>query len=218
MDELEEKIDINLKKEIANAITHALGAIFFLVANPILILYTFKNGSYLNVVSATVFSLSLIFTYLSSTLYHGMQEKTTKYVLRVFDHISIYFLIGGSYTVMVQFFLWDQRGKIFLIIMWSLILIGTILKIFFTGKYDFISTVFYVLLGWMAVIYIKAFYQIMPLPVFYLIVGGGLSYSFGVIFYAWKKFTYHHAFWHIFVLAGSIAHFTAATWAAVDFL
>lgn len=210
--------DKALNKEIANSITHAIGLVFFLVANPILILYTFKNGTYGNVMAATIFSFTLIFTYLSSTLYHSMQEPKTKYVLRIFDHISIFFLIGGSYTALIQFYLWDERGKILMSIMWTLILGGTILKIFFTGKYDFVSTVFYILLGCIAIIYIRTLQELMSPIVFKLLIIGGLSYLFGVIFYAWKRYTYHHAVWHLFVAAGSVCHFLAITISAVEYL
>ena len=215
MSNLNEK---SLNKEIANSITHAIGLVFFLVANPILILYTFQNGSSGNVLAATIFSFTLIFTYLSSTLYHAMQESKTKYVLRIFDHISIFFLIGGSYTALIQFYLWDERGKILLCIMWILIFVGTVLKIFFTGKYDFISTVFYILLGCMAIFYIQTLNELMSPTTFNLLVIGGLSYLLGVIFYAWKKFTYHHAIWHLFVTGGSVCHFLSITLSAVEFL
>ena len=212
------KSEQSLNKEIANSITHAIGFVFFLVANPILILYTFKNGTYANVLAATIFDFTLIFTYLSSTLYHAMQESKTKYVLRIFDHISIFFLIGGSYTALIQFYLWDERGQFLLFIMWVLIFIGTILKIFFTGKYDFISTVFYILLGCMAIFYIKTLNELMTTTTFNLLIIGGLSYLLGVIFYARKKFTYHHAIWHLFVMGGSVCHFLSITLSAVEYL
>lgn len=123
------------------------------------------------------------------------------------DHISIYFLIGGSYTPLVAKFV--PNSLQFLLILWVSIAIGVVFKLFFTGKYDFVSTLSYLALGWMALLIIEPLYHNAPEKVLLQIIAGGVSYSTGVIFYVWKRYMYHHAIWHLFVLVGSFFHFLA---------
>lgn len=197
---------IEIKKEIANSITHGLGILFFLIATPMLLYKAYQHKT-IYFISCIVFTIGLIMVYGSSTIYHAIQKERIKKKLRVLDHISIYLLIGGSYTPFIAKYLTNPKAGTFLIILWSIIALGVLLKFFFTGKYDFISTLSYLALGWMAVFIIRPMTQNMPNHVMWLLIAGGLSYSLGVIFYAWKKFTYHHAVWHCFVLGGSITHF-----------
>jgi hemolysin III len=158
-------------------------------------------------IACSVFVAGLIMVYSASTLYHAIQKESLKKKLRVYDHISIYMLIGGSYTPFIAKYCVNAQAGSFLLIIWSIIGLGIVLKFFFTGKYDFLSTISYLGLGWLAVLIGRPMMQHMPAHVFYLLLGGGLSYSLGVVFYAWKKFTYHHAVWHCFVLCGSVTHF-----------
>lgn len=197
---------IEIKKEIANSITHGIGILFFLIATPFLLHKAFQVKT-IYLVACIVFSIGLIMVYASSTIYHAIQKEKLKKKLRVLDHISIYMLIGGRYTPYIAKYLTNPKAGTFLLIMWSIIAVGVLLKFFFTGKYDFISTLSYLALGWMAVFIIKPMVHGMPTNVMWLLISGGLCYSLGVIFYAWKKFTYHHAVWHCFVLGGSITHF-----------
>jgi hemolysin III len=197
---------VEIKKEIANSITHGIGILFFLSAIPFL-LYKAFHVKTIYLVACIVFAIGLIMVYSSSTLYHAIQKESIKRKLRVYDHISIYMLIGGSYTPFIAKYLANPTAGTFLMILWSLIALFVLLKFFFTGKYDFISTISYLALGWMAVFICRPMIHGMPTHVFYLLVGGGLSYTLGIIFYAWKRFTYHHAVWHCFVLGGSVTHF-----------
>jgi hemolysin III len=197
---------VEIKKEIANSITHGIGILFFLVASPML-MYKAYQTSMVYFISCIVFSVGLIMVYGSSTVYHAIQKEKIKKKLRVLDHISIYMLIGGSYTPFIAKYLTNPKAGTFLMILWSIIALGVLLKFFFTGKYDFISTLSYLALGWMAVFIMRPMTQHMPDNVMWLLIAGGLSYSLGVIFYAWKKFTYHHAVWHCFVLGGSVTHY-----------
>ncbi|MDB5228691.1 MAG: channel protein hemolysin family [Bacteroidota bacterium] len=197
---------VEIKKEIANTITHGVGILFFLTAIPFL-LYKACHVKTIYLIACVVFAVGLIMVYSSSTLYHAIQNENVKRKLRVYDHISIYMLIGGSYTPFIAKYLVSPTASTFLTIIWCIIALCVALKFFFTGKYDFISTLSYLGLGWMAVFIGKPMLHDMPSNVMWLLIFGGLSYSLGVIFYAWKKFTYHHAVWHCFVLCGSVTHF-----------
>jgi hemolysin III len=194
------------RKELANTITHGLGLLVFLIAIPVLLFKGYQLGRPGLLLGAGLFSLGLIKVYSFSTLYHAARNETLKHRFRIMDHISIYWLIAGSYTPFVIKYVPHGTAIIFLACMWGTVSLGTIAKLFFTGKYDNISTVAYVLLGWMAV-FIFEYILAIPSIILFLIAAGGFSYSFGVIFYAWKRYRYHHAVWHVCVLCGSICHF-----------
>lgn len=195
--------------EIANTLTHLAGIILFLSFLPSLFIKMLNDNNFTYLWAVGVFTFGLMMVYGSSTLYHYVKEESLKKTLRIWDHASIYLLIGGTYTPLIAKFLPFDQAMWFLIIMWSIIAAGVILKIFFTGRFETFSVISYLALGWMAVFVFKDFVQAAPENVQYLILFGGLSYSFGVIFYAWHKIPYNHAIWHLFVLAGSTFHFFA---------
>lgn len=199
----------HLNRELANAITHGLGTLFFIVAIPVLLAYSATHASFSFTISAAIFGFSLLLVYMSSTLYHGIQHQKTKRIMRIFDHMSIFLLIGGSYTPLVQHYLDKDTSTLFLSILWSIIGLGCIFKIFFTGRYEKLSTAAYLGLGWMAVFIIRPIMEQMPAHVFYLLLASGFCYTVGVIFYTNKKIPYHHAVWHLFVLGGSVTHYLA---------
>jgi hemolysin III len=130
-------------------------------------------------------------------------------VLKIFDHISIYFLIAGTYTPFILAYLFTKTGIILLIILWGLTCIGIFFKIFFVNRFNLISTIIYLLMGWMLVWGGRSFFQEMPVSVIILIITGGVLYSLGVIFYLWQKWVWHHAIWHLFVLTAAICHYVA---------
>ena len=196
-------------EELANAISHGIGFLLALILVPVLIAKASLQSTNLITIACAVFSFGFLMAYLSSTIYHLVQNPKSKKLLRVWDHISIFFLIGGTYTPVVCKFTDQQTAIIFLGIMWSLIIAGSVLKIFFTGRYDKLSTAIYVLLGWMVVFIIKPLMAHMPLEVFWWILGGGIAYTFGVIFYKWHKLTFQHSIWHLFVLAGTLLQYVA---------
>jgi len=199
---------IEIRKEVANTITHGLGLLVFLLAIPVLLFKGWQLGRPGLLIGAALFSLGLLKVYFFSTWYHAVRETGLKHRLRVMDHISIYWLIGGSYTPFVVKYVPEQTAIPFLVIMWSVVIAGTIVKVYFTGKYDMISTAAYVALGWMGVFVFRHIIEI-PQPVLTCIVAGGMAYMAGVIFYLWKRYAYHHAVWHLFVFAGSALHFIA---------
>lgn len=206
---------IEIKKEIANAITHGLGFITFAALIPILFVKASHYEVNYKIVGLIFFSIGLVAVYLSSTIYHAVMHEKAKSILRIADHISIYYLIAGTYTALLMQSIPFEKIKWFIIILWSIVAIGTIKKIFLTGKYDTISTIIYVVMGCMGLFEINTILHFVPNKVLLFMLIGGIAYLLGVIFYAWKRYTYHHAVWHLFVLTGSIMHFFGI-WYALD--
>lgn len=199
-----------LSEEKANYITHAIGIAFSLIAIPFMVVYAIQKSSAATVWGVSVFGFAMLMVYMASTIYHAVKQNTsTKRVLRVWDHISIFVMIGGSYTPVVIKYTDLSTATIFLSAMWGIIAFGSILKVFFTGKYIILEVILYIALGWMAVFIIKPLIANMPAQIFSFILISGLFYSVGVVFYLWKKLNYHHAVWHVFVLAGTVTHFFA---------
>lgn len=197
------------QEEIANVITHGAGVVFCLVATPFLIMLTSKNEPANGIWAVSIFSFGMLMVYLSSTLYHAAKGERVKKALRVWDHISIFLLIAGTYTPVVYRYTDHSTSTVFLTVMWSIVALGIIKKLFLTGKYQTLSLILYLALGWMAVFIIKPLIHNVPNEVWYWLAIGGLCYTSGVIFYRWKKLQYHHAVWHCFVLAGTITHYVA---------
>jgi hemolysin III len=198
-----------IKEEVANSITHGLGIVFCLIAVPFMVAYALHSSTASTVWAVSIFGFGMLMVYSSSTLYHYAKKKDTKRLLRIWDHISIFVLIAGTYTPLVIKFTETSTAIIFLTIMWSIVGVGSFLKIFFTGRFKIVSVLFYVALGCMAVFIIGPLSANMPVEVFTWLLVGGFAYLFGVVFYLWRKLHYHHAVWHIFVLTGTITHFFA---------
>ena len=207
---------LELKEELVNSITHGIGILFGLVFIPVLI-YNATNHATTDVVAgAAVYGLSFLMVFTFSTLFHWNREGRTRTIFKILDHISIYFLIAGTYTPFILIFVNNSFGITLLCILWALTLLGTVFKTFFTGKYELVSTLIYVIMGWMLLSGGDAFFEKMPPSVIYLVISGACLYTVGVIFYLWRCFAYHHAVWHIFVLCAAICHFTAVA-KAIDF-
>lgn len=197
------------EEEVANAATHGLGILVSLISIPFVVYSALRYSDSTYIWAIAAYGIGLLMVYTSSTLYHLAKDKDTKRRMRIFDHVSIFFLIAGTHTPIVIKYLPAKTAAIFLGIMWSIVAIGSVLKIFFTGRFEWVSLGLYLLLGWMAVFIIKPLVTNMPSEIFWWILGGGLAYTSGIIFYRWEKLKYHHAIWHCFVLGGSIAHFVA---------
>jgi hemolysin III len=198
---------VEIKKEIANAITHGVGFITFATLIPLLFVKVSHYEVNYKLVGLIFFAIGLVAVYASSTIYHAIMNEKAKYILRIADHISIYYLIAGTYTAILMQTIPFYKIKWFIIILWSIVLIGTIKKIFLTGKYDTLSTILYIFMGCMGFFEINTILHYTPSTSLVFLLIGGLCYLLGVIFYAWKRYTYHHAVWHVFVLAGSVMHF-----------
>ena len=195
-------------EEFWNTITHFAGFILCLVGIPLLFYFN-QNLTSLSLVACALFSLGLLMVYGSSSAYHFVTDQRLKKKLRILDHISIYYLILGSYAPMCLIALYDSSGLTIFLTVLSLAVVGTIKKIFFTGKYGFISLFFYLLMGWMIIFYFRSFINFIDFRALVLIAIGGLFYTSGVVFYARDKKKYFHAIWHLFVLGGSLFHYLA---------
>lgn len=196
-------------EEIANTLTHGLGIIFCLIAIPYLFIESGKHLSTAQVWSLLVFGFGMLMVYSSSTLYHAARNKQIKHLLRIWDHISIFLLIAGSYTPFVIRYTDEVTATTFLSIMWVIVAAGSVLKLFYTGQFKALSLLLYIALGCMAVFIIKPLQQNLPESVLWWLLAGGGFYLFGVIFYVWKRLYFHHAIWHCFVLAGTVTHYIA---------
>lgn len=199
-------MDQSNKEEFWNSLTHFTGIILTLIGVPFLITQN-SDLTKLELFSLLFFQFGLLFMYTSSTLYHYVQNIRIKKVLRVVDHISIYYLIAGSYAPVCLITLLDHSGiEIFLIII-SLMLLGTLFKIFFTGKFEKLSLYLYLLMGWLIVIKIDELINLINFRGLLLVVASGLLYTIGTYFYSSKTIKYSHSIWHLFVLGGSVTHY-----------
>jgi len=198
-----------LGEEIANSITHGVGALLSLLGMGLLIHRAVVDGTWLHVVSFSVYGTSLFLLHLSSTLYHALRPPRAKLVFRVFDHCSIYLLIAGTYTPFLLLSLWGRWGLTMLIAIWALAVGGIVFKSLFIGRLRKLSVVLYLLMGWMIVVAARELWLNVPHRALALVAAGGLSYTAGIVFYAWKKLPYNHAIWHLFVLGGSVCHYFA---------
>ena len=196
-------------EENVNAITHGLGILLSLIAIPLLIIKSTQSKDLIMIWGVSIFSFGMLAVYLSSTVYHSLREPKLKRLANIIDHISIFFLIGGTYTPLILHYIPPDTATAFLAIQWSIILAGVVLKLFFTGKYEWLSVALYIMLGWMLIFVIKPLILTMPATIFFWIIGGGICYTTGVIFYVLENKKHAHNIWHCFVLAGTIMHFIA---------
>jgi hemolysin III len=194
-------------EEIANAITHGIGAALAIAALVLLVVFSAMKGTAWHVVGFSIFGATLVILYLESTLYHSLTNKKVKRLFRKFDHMSIFLLIAGTYTPFCLTILRGTMGWIMFAIVWGSTVVGIVLKAFLTGKKDKLSTTLYVVMGWLIVIAIKRMYLSMIFSGFLFLVIGGLLYTVGALFYSWDKLKYNHGVWHLFVIGGSVCHF-----------
>ncbi len=196
------------KEELINVITHAIGLVFAIAGTTYLFIRIFFDSpGTAKIAGGLTFGLSLILVYFSSTLYHAANRPRLRYIWNVLDHIAIYFLIAGTYTPFILLFMRNAPGYTVLIVLWCLAAVGLVYKIFAVKKHRFLSTMLYLGMGWAAVFIIKPMVQTVPAPILWWILAGGLCYTAGTVFYLAQKLRYHHAVWHLLVLAGSICHY-----------
>lgn len=198
-----------LGEEIANAITAGIGTVASITGLVVMVVYATLEGSIWHIVGVSVFGTSLIFSHLASTLYHSIVPPRAKTVLRVIDHLAIYFLIAGTYTPFTLVNLRGPWGWSLLVLIWALGLAGVVIKTTALRHVRYLSTAFYVAMGWTVVLVIKPLLEGVAPGGIWLLLIGGLAYTAGVIFFAWHRIPYNHAIWHLFVIAGSACHFFA---------
>lgn len=204
-----QKLNPQIQQELVNSIVHGFGIIFGIVGIPILIAFAIKSNNTPGIIGAAIYGFCFLQLFTSSTLYHGFQHATAKRVFKILDHISIYFLISGTYTPFLLIYLNNSFGITLLTILWSLTALGIIFKIFFTGKWNIISTLAYIAMGCIMIVGGRTFFEAIPSTILVMILIGALLYLLGVIFYLWKKYPYNHAVWHFFVLAAAVCHYVA---------
>lgn len=198
-----------IEEEIWNGITHGIGAGLAIAGLTVLVLLASIYGTSWHIVSFSIYGGTLVFLYLASTLYHSIQLPKVKQILQVVDHAAIYLLIAGTYT---PFLLVNLRGKMgftLLAIVWGMALVGIIFRSIFVGRFEAWTTLGYVAMGWLMVAAYDEMVTAVSPQGMALIIAGGITYTAGIIFFAWKKIPHHHAIWHLFVIGGSVCHYLA---------
>lgn len=196
-------------EERLNIISHAIGIVFGIVALVLLVIRASLHGNAWHIVSFSIFGASLIVLFTASTCYHSSQQPKRRSRLRIVDHAAIYVLIAGTYTPFTLVTLQGTVGWVIFGISWGMAVSGIILKLFFTGRYDLISTLLYVFMGWMIIFAIKPLMNNLSPAGLTWLVAGGIAYTLGAILYSIKQIPFNHAIFHLFVLAGSFCHFIA---------
>ncbi|NNE90375.1 MAG: hemolysin III family protein [Verrucomicrobiales bacterium] len=202
-------------EEIANSVTHGIGAALSLAGLVILVVNAVKFGTAWHVVGASIFGASLFFLYLSSCLYHAIHRPAAKRFLQVCDHGFIFVLIAGSYTPFVLGPIRGELGWWLFGIIWSLAISGFILKAIFLPRFQRRGALMYLLMGWLVVVAAVPLIENVPKAGLIWLVAGGLAYSFGIVFFVLERVKFFHTVWHFFVLAGSIAHFFAVFYGVI---
>ena len=209
MSKKEVKLDVYTdEEELANAISHGLGVLLGIIATVLLLL---KADSSAKSWSFLIFGVSIVNLYTASTLYHAVKSKQRKFLFKKLDHIGIYLLIAGTFTPFTWVVLQNETvGQQILIWIWVIAAAGVIFKIFLTGRFETISLTSYLGMGWLGFLMFDKLGELLSAEAVNLMLYGGLCYTGGVMFYLMRKLKYHHAIWHLFVLAGTAFH-----WAAV---
>ncbi len=195
------------KEEFLNVLSHGFGLVLSLIAFPFLLIKGFAYNGFWKPTSFVIYGLSLILLYAASTFYHAAKNPMIRRKLNIFDHAAIYVLIAGGYTPFCLVALDSSLGWYVFIFVWLFALVGIILKLFFTGKYDKLSTAMYLLMGWQVVFFAKPLANSLSENGLYLLILGGIFYTIGAILYSLKKLPFNHVIFHVFVLLGSLSHF-----------
>ncbi|NRB60358.1 MAG: hemolysin III family protein [Winogradskyella sp.] len=194
-------------EEFLNAWSHGIGAALGIAALVLLVLYSDNDSKPWSLMSSIIYGISIIILFMASTFYHAVKGEKRKHYFRVVDHISIYLLIAGTYTPVLLVLLTDSLGWVLFWVVWGIAAFGTLLKLFFTGKFEIFSTLLYLVMGWLIVFdYTNTANALGTDGVFWLFAGG-LFYTVGIVFYVIERIPYNHVIWHFFVLGGAICHF-----------
>lgn len=197
------------KEEIANSITHGMGALLSVAALVLLTVFAVFKGDVMHVVSFSIYGSTMLLLYINSTLLHALPEGKVKNLFEMLDHASIYLFIAGTYTPIVLNVIQGALGWTLFGIVWGIALCGVLFKMFFVKRFLFTSTLLYILMGWIIVFAWKPLTAGLHDTGVDLLIYGGIAYTLGTVFYVWRAFPYHHAVWHLFVLLGSALHFFA---------
>ena len=202
---------VDIREEIASALTHGLGAVTALGASAVLITLAAIYGDGWQLASAIVFGVALLLLYTASTLYHAIQHPVAKGRLKIFDHCAIYILIAGTYTPFTLIGLRGPWGWGLFTAIWTLAVAGVVFKLFYTGRFKRLSTLIYIAMGWLVIVAIKPMWRSLDGFTLGWLLAGGVFYTLGTYFYHREQVRYSHAIWHLFVIAGSVCHFVSVT-------
>ncbi|MCU7851407.1 MAG: hemolysin III family protein [Candidatus Thiodiazotropha sp. (ex Monitilora ramsayi)] len=198
-----------LGEEIAHAVSHGVGILLSIAGLTVLVAFSSLYGDAWHITSSSIYGATLVLLYTASTLYHGIPESKGKQVLQRLDHAAIFLLIAGTYTPFTLVNLRGGWGWTLFGLVWGVAIVGIVLEVAIKKRIKWLSISLYLGLGWVVLIAIKPLLDSVATGGLILLLAGGLFYSLGVIFYVWKRLAYHHAVWHLFVLAGSVLHFFA---------
>lgn len=196
-------------EELANWLTHGFGLLLSVAGLVVAVVIAAHRGDAWAITSVAIYTTMLILLYTTSTLYHAIPSVRWKQVLRKFDHAAIFLLIAGTYTPFVLVNLRGPWGWSLFGVVWAIAIAGVGFKVFFAGRFVLWSSAAYVLMGWLVLVALKPLLAAIPESGFVLLAAGGLCYTLGVVFYLWRRLAYHHAVWHLFVMAGSACHYFA---------
>ena len=196
----------NLGEELANAITGGIGLLFSVSGAVLLVTQAISHGTVWHIVSCSVYAGTLILLHLASTMYHSSHSPKAKSILQVLDHAAIFLLIAGTYTPFTLVNLRGPWGWSLFGVIWGLALFGIAFQSTLLHRWPAVAVGLYVAMGWAVVVAVKPLLATVAPGGLVLLLVGGLAYTLGVGFYAWRRLPYHHAIWHLFVLAGSLAH------------
>jgi len=196
-------------EEIANSITHGLGAGLAIAGLVLLVYYSAIYGTAWHIVSCAIYGTTLVLLYTVSTLYHSIPSPKFKSVMRILDHSAIFLLIAGTYTPFMLVSLRGPWGWSLFGVIWGTAILGILFQTALQKSWVALTVALYILMGWAVIIAVKPLLNVMPTEGFLLLLYGGVAYTLGTAFYIWKQMRFHHAIWHLFVLAGSVFHFFA---------
>jgi len=199
----------SVAEEIVNSLSHGAGVLFGIIALLLLVLKSVQMEDRLRVVTFSVYGASVIALFLASTLYHAIPFPRAKSVLKVVDHCAIYLLIAGTYTPFLLLTLGDTAAAVLMVLIWGLAVAGIVFKLFYTGRFQAISLITYLAMGWLAIFASYELLANLPWNGIMLLLAGGIIYSLGTIFFALRRIPFNHAIWHLFVLGGCLCHFLA---------
>jgi len=199
----------SLGEEIANSVSHGVGFLAAVAAAPVLVFYAVQGDSPAGIVSASIFAFTMVLMYITSTLYHSLARNKAKRVFQILDHGAIFLLIAGTYTPLALGVLRGAWGWTLFGLVWGMAVVGVVLKSIGGVRYQKLSTMLYLAMGWLIIIAVKPLLLNMPAWGLVWLLAGGAAYTAGVGFYAAKRLRYAHFVWHIFVIAGTACHFIA---------
>lgn len=199
-------------EELANSLIHGLGIVLSIAGLIALIAAAARSGGTREIASCAIYGITLILLYTTSTLYHSVSRPAPKQILRTLDHVAIFLLIAGTYTPFVLIALRGVWGWSLFGVTWTLAMLGVIFELTELRRYRGMMVALYIGMGWVGLIALKPLVAALPAAGLWLLFGGGVSYTFGVLFYLWRSLRYHHAIWHLFVLGGSVLQYFAVLW------